>query len=174
MRQIELSSAIDERGTQEQSLQQTPVRRLHPQLALWLVRGFLGTTIASIAVALLPGKNVPPPLTPASTLVRPAQSEMTAMLAFVTISPPLEAQATAVVTPAAHDVQPHTATPSATPVPSDASRAKRPVARERAVKPSRLQNRHRAYRSSPRPLSALARGARRTIRTVGGKFARLL
>jgi hypothetical protein len=174
MLQIELSAAEDGVGAQTPSQLTTPVSRLHPQLALWLVRGVLGATIVGIAMAFVPVRSAQPPLSQTAALAQPAQSEMTALLASATTGPEPEPQAAAALTPTSHAVQQPASALLATPVLSEAYRAKHSVARKKAIKPSRRYNRHRAHRSTPRPLSTLARGARRTIRTVGGTIARLL
>lgn len=172
MHQIELSPAKDETGPEEQS-PNTPVRRIHPQIALWLVRGVLGTTIAGIVFALLPGKNVQPQLPQTATLAEPANGEMTALLASVATTLPLEAQAAAVFTPMVHGTARQNAVRTETPDASASRRTEHSGARGRAAKPSGLTNRYRAHRPHHRPMTALARGAKRTIRTVGRRIARL-
>ncbi len=174
MHQIELSPLNDVRGTQEQTPQDAPVRRLHPQLALWLVRGFLGTTLASIAVALLPGNSVQPSVSQTATFAVPALGQMSAVLASVDTSERLESQAATVLTPLPHDMRLQSAAEAAPPGPSVSGRTEYSAARDKAAKPSRTRNRYRANRSAHRPLTALARGAKRTFRTVGRTIARLL
>jgi len=174
MHQIEMSPEIEQRNIQEQVQPETRVGRLHPQLALWLVRGFLGTTIASMAFALLPGNTVHPPLSQTATLPQPALVQMPAVLASVHMSQPPESQAAAVFTPLPHDTRLQNAAKAAPPVPSVSGRTKYSAAHDRAGKPSRTRSRYRANRSAHRPLTALARGAKRTVRTVGRTIARLL
>jgi hypothetical protein len=174
MHQIELSPEKEQKIAQEQFLPETRVGRLHPQLALWLVRGVLGASIASIAFALLPGNSVQPSVSQTATFAVPAAGHVPVVLASTESIQRVESQVATAFTPLAHETQLKNADEAAPPVPSNSARTKYSAAHDKASKPSRTRNRYRANRSAHRPLTALARGAKRTFRTVGRSIARLL
>lgn len=147
--------------------------RLHPQVALWLVRGALGTTIAGIAFALLPVKDARPALSQTATLAQAVQTGIPPLLASVQTGQPQEALTTAVISPMAQGMPLQNSIQSDPPQGSVLRLAEQPAPRTRSAKPSRIRDRYRAHRSPSRPLAVLARGAKRTVRTVGGTLRRL-
>jgi hypothetical protein len=174
MHELELSVAPDSGDHQEPLRTEPDDRRLHPQLALWMVRGVLGAFIGTATLALLSERmtRIPDPTTFHLAVVR--SSETIAPPTSVVSSPePALDLAAAPESAVREDPEPNDSIYIA-PAPPTTHRVQRSTPRDTKAKTSRPANHYRQHRSIKRPFTTIARGARRTIRTVGRKLGRLL
>lgn len=163
-------------------------KQLHPQFALWLARGFICSIIGAGALLFKPSLNAQPP----------AEANVTARSAATFVSVKAEA-AEPVVIAASLSSETSRAVKTAVLVPSAPLRPSVPISRDAPQPPaatepaegtadvskvrtgvetfSRPQRPHRrsasSSRATPRPLSIIARGAKRTVRSVRLVFAKL-
>jgi hypothetical protein len=179
MQQLERMAQEDGGGPEKQSPADPAAVGIHPQIALWLVRGALGATIGITALALLPEGPTQTPMPQTAALSQTMRSEMSVLPMAAAIAPMAAAQTTAMPVSVKQQPPNGDSSDSATrpPVASNRQAAHR-VDRSppRQTKPKTYQSRNtaRSHHTTKRPLAAVARGAKRTIRAVGRTIGRLL
>lgn len=174
MRELELSVAPDSGDHQEPLRTEAIDRQLHPQVALWMVRGVLGAFIGTAALTLL-SDRMPRPPDPTSFHLAVVRSSETVPPPMSVVSSPEPALdlAAAPENVVREDREPNDSI-SVAPAPPTTHRVQRSTPRNTKARTSRPANHYRQHRSIKRPFTTIARGARRTIRTVGRKLGRLL
>lgn len=134
------------------------VCRVHPQVALWVVRGVLGTAIGATALALLPANTVQAPLTETVDIFHPTRDETIALPAAISAIPREEVDMAAVPAVVAQPERDHNAEVLSAPERPAAPRARSAPPRRVQAKPFRAPAKSWVHRSAKRPLTALTRG----------------
>lgn len=173
MQQLERMAKDEHGGAEMLSPADPPGFRVHPQLALWMVRGALGTIVGVTVFALFPEQPVQSPTPQVLVRSETVHSEMIALPASLTVSSQAafgNATAPRIIE---EERERDTSYSGVTEQPRSLQSHRRGSPRQLQAKSSRTRSATRAHRSPKHPLAAIARGAKRTFRTVGRKIGRL-
>ncbi len=170
MQQLDLSAEREISDAADAQPRELVARSVHPQAALWMVRAALGAAVGSAVFAVVPGGGMQAAVPQERAVLQIARSESVAAASSASL-PPAKAMGQS-VRGATEALDRSVVQTVALDQPTSSRERSAVQGRGQLVK-VKPRGRGGVHRSHRRPLTAIARGANRTFRSVGRTIARL-